>query len=159
MRMAGFPSARRRDRRCRGHARQTRRSEDGAAPRARRDACGALIAPRPLLIASANQDGIFPIVSIREVHGQLQRLYRTLDVAENLGFVETPGGHSYHERSRTAIFSWFLKHLASKAVAAEDAAAARRVRGVRARGRTARSVSHTRMLAIERGGRDPRHRW
>ena len=77
---------------------------------------GALIAPRPLLIASANQDGIFPIQSIRKVHSQLQRLYRAIGKPENLKLVETPGGHSYHERSRTEIFSWFLKHLAGKDV-------------------------------------------
>jgi cephalosporin-C deacetylase-like acetyl esterase len=77
---------------------------------------GALIAPRPLLIASANQDGIFPIESIRKVHAQLDKLYKTLDKAENLRFVETPGGHSYHERSRTAIVSWFLHHLTGKDV-------------------------------------------
>jgi cephalosporin-C deacetylase-like acetyl esterase len=77
---------------------------------------GALFAPRPLLIASANQDGIFPIDSIRKVHSQLETLYRTLGTPENLRFVETPGGHSYHERSRTAIFAWFLKHLMGKDV-------------------------------------------
>ena len=82
---------------------------------------GALIAPRPLLIASANQDGIFPIESIRKVHSQLQRLYATLGVPEHLRFVETPGGHSYHERSRTAIFSWFLQHLMDKRVAPAEA--------------------------------------
>ena len=76
----------------------------------------ALIAPRPLLIASANQDGIFPVDAIREVHAQLEGLYRTLDVSEHLRFVETPGGHSYHERSRTEILSWFLKHLVGKGV-------------------------------------------
>ena len=36
---------------------------------------GSLIAPRPLMIASANQDGIFPITSIRRVHAQLQQAY------------------------------------------------------------------------------------
>ncbi|MGH9308207.1 MAG: hypothetical protein ACRD1U_02455 [Vicinamibacterales bacterium] len=77
----------------------------------------ALIAPRPLLIASASQDGIFPIHAIREVHSQLERLYKTLDRPEHLRLVETPGGHSYHEQSRTAIFSWFLKHLTAKDVA------------------------------------------
>ena len=77
---------------------------------------GALIAPRPLLIASADRDGIFPIDSIRHVHAQLQRLYTTLGRPENLRLVETPGGHSYHERSRTAIFSWFIKHLMGKDV-------------------------------------------
>jgi cephalosporin-C deacetylase-like acetyl esterase len=77
---------------------------------------GALIAPRPLLIASANQDGIFPIDAIRQVHAQLQGLYTTLGAPANLRFVETPGGHSYHERSRTAIFSWFLQHLTGTSV-------------------------------------------
>jgi cephalosporin-C deacetylase-like acetyl esterase len=77
---------------------------------------GALVAPRPLLLASANQDGIFPIDSIHEAHVRLQRLYQTLGRPEHLRFVETPGGHSYHERSRTAVFSWFLEHLMGKSV-------------------------------------------
>lgn len=77
---------------------------------------GALIAPRPLLIASANQDGIFPIDSIRKVHAQLEGLYRTLGQQAHLKFVETPGGHSYHAQSRTAIYSWFLQHLMGKTV-------------------------------------------
>jgi len=77
---------------------------------------GALIAPRPLMIASADHDGIFTIESIREVHERLAKLYATLGVPENLVLVETPGEHSYHERSRTAIFSWFLKHLQGRDV-------------------------------------------
>lgn len=77
---------------------------------------GALIAPRPLLIASADRDAIFTIASIRAVHGQLGRLYATLGAPGNLRLVETPGGHSYHERSRTEIFSFFLKHLQGKEV-------------------------------------------
>lgn len=81
---------------------------------------GALIAPRPLLIASADHDGIFPIDSIRRVHEQLQGLYKMLDKPEHLRLVETPGGHSYHERSRTAIFSFFLQHLSGKNVPAAD---------------------------------------
>lgn len=77
---------------------------------------GGLIAPRPLLIASANRDGIFPIHSIRKVHSQLRRLYGLLGKNDLLKLVETPGGHSYHETSRTAIFSWFLKHLTGKEI-------------------------------------------
>lgn len=75
---------------------------------------GGLIAPRPLMIASADRDEIFTIASIRKVHEQLQGLYGKLGAAANLRLVETPGPHSYHERSRTAIFSWFLKHLAGR---------------------------------------------
>jgi cephalosporin-C deacetylase-like acetyl esterase len=80
---------------------------------------GGLIVPRPLLIASADRDGIFPIQSIRKVHSQLSRLYGMLGKNDLLKLVETPGGHSYHEKSRTAIFSWFLKHLAGKDVPPE----------------------------------------
>jgi cephalosporin-C deacetylase-like acetyl esterase len=77
---------------------------------------GALIAPRPLMIASSNHDGIFAIDAIREVHAQLRRLYSTLGAADNLRLVETPGGHGYHQLSRTAIFSWFVKHLQGKTI-------------------------------------------
>ncbi len=81
---------------------------------------GALIAPRPLMIASADRDGIFTIASIREVYTQLKRLYEMLGAGENLALVETPGGHSYHPRSRKAIFSWFIKHLMGKDVPPEE---------------------------------------
>lgn len=80
---------------------------------------GSLIAPRPLMIASADRDGIFTIESIREVHRQLGGLYRRLGAADRLRLVETPGGHSYHARSRTAIFSWFTRHLMGRDVPAE----------------------------------------
>ena len=78
---------------------------------------GALIAPRPLLIGSANRDGLFTIESIRQVHTQLDGLYRKLGATNNLRLVETPGGHSYHSLSRTGIFSWFAKHLMGRDIA------------------------------------------
>jgi len=81
---------------------------------------GALIAPRPLLIGSANRDGIFTIASIREVYERLRELYDMLGAPENLSLVETPGPHSYHQISRTAIFSWFLHHLAGREVSPEQ---------------------------------------
>ena len=81
---------------------------------------GALIAPRPLLIASADKDGIFTIESIRQVHRQVSRIYRKLGASEHLRLVETPGGHSYHERSRTEIFSWFVRHLQGRDIPAAE---------------------------------------
>lgn len=81
---------------------------------------GALIAPRPLLIASANRDAIFTIAAIRGVHRQLDRLYRLLGAAGNLHLVETPGPHSYHPKSRTAIFSLFLQQLQGREVPPEE---------------------------------------
>jgi cephalosporin-C deacetylase-like acetyl esterase len=81
---------------------------------------GALIAPRPLMIASADRDPIFTIASIREVHQQLSKLYGALGVPERLHLVETPGGHSYHERSRTAIYSLFIRHLQGREIPPEQ---------------------------------------
>jgi hypothetical protein len=78
---------------------------------------GALIAPRPFLIASEDRDPLFTIHSVHEVHRQLSTLYRHLGAASNLKLVETPGGHAYHERSRTAIFSWFARHLQGREIA------------------------------------------
>ena len=72
---------------------------------------GALIAPRPLLIASAKHDWIFDIESVRLIYNKLRLLYEALDHPDRIALVETPGGHSYHEKSRRMIFKWFLKHL------------------------------------------------
>lgn len=77
---------------------------------------GALIAPRPLLVAAANRDGLYSIEAIRTAYQQIERIYKLHDADENTSFVETPGGHSYHEISRTQIFSFFLKHLMGKDV-------------------------------------------
>ena len=77
---------------------------------------GALIAPRPLMIASSDRDAMNTIASIREVHRGLAPLYEALGAPDNLRLVETPGPHAYHEISRTAIFSWFTRHLMGRDV-------------------------------------------
>ncbi len=81
---------------------------------------GALIAPRPLLIASADRDGLNSIEAVRDVYGRLKEIYKLYDKPDNVLLVETPGGHSYHERSRTRIFSFFIKHLMGKDVSPEE---------------------------------------
>jgi len=72
---------------------------------------GALIAPRPLLIASAVRDWIYDIESVRLIYNKLKKLYDLLGAPENILLVEAPGGHAYHEVSRRMIFKWFIKHL------------------------------------------------
>jgi len=72
---------------------------------------GALIAPRPLLICSAQRDWMFDIESVRLTYRKLKKLYEVLGSSDNVLLVETPGGHSYHESSRMMIFKWFLKYL------------------------------------------------
>jgi cephalosporin-C deacetylase-like acetyl esterase len=81
---------------------------------------GALIAPRALLIGSADRDGIYSIASIRETYGKVKRVYELLGVGERCTLIATPGPHSYHRLSRTGIFSWFTKYLKGEDVPAEE---------------------------------------
>ncbi len=82
---------------------------------------GALIAPRPLLIAQADRDGLNTIESSREVFYDLKDLYKLYNAGDKITMIETPGGHSYHPTSREAIFSFFFKYLMGKDVAPEKA--------------------------------------
>lgn len=82
---------------------------------------GALIAPKPFLIAQADQDGMFPIESVRELYGQVKKTYDLYGKPENVSFIETPGPHSYHQLSRENIFSFFLNHLMNKKVTPTEA--------------------------------------
>ncbi len=81
---------------------------------------GALIAPRPLLIACADHDEVFALYSAREVHAQLERLYKMLGSESNLRLVVASGGHGYYPLSRTEVFSWLVKHLQGKNVPPEQ---------------------------------------
>jgi dienelactone hydrolase len=80
---------------------------------------GALIAPRPLLIVDSDHDVHFTLAGTREVNRQLKRFYTLLGAPGNLGWVVAPGAHSYHPASRTAVFSWFVKHLQGKTIPPE----------------------------------------
>ncbi|MCD6563193.1 MAG: acetylxylan esterase [Thermoproteales archaeon] len=81
---------------------------------------GALIAPKPLLIASAKNDWIFDIESVRLIYRKLKAFYKMLGEEDKIMLVETPGPHSYHEASRKAIFKWFLKYLKDIEVSEEE---------------------------------------
>ncbi len=82
---------------------------------------GALIAPRPLLICEADRDGLNTIESVRELYHHIDRIYKLYGASDQIGFVETPGGHSYHKISREKIFSFFIKHLMGKDISPEEA--------------------------------------
>jgi hypothetical protein len=82
---------------------------------------GALIAPRPLYIAQADRDGLNTIESSARVYKELRDFYSLLGAAENIDFISTPGGHSYHKNSRQGIFSFFMKHLMDREVDPETA--------------------------------------
>ncbi|MBW6501997.1 MAG: alpha/beta hydrolase family protein [Bacteroidales bacterium] len=82
---------------------------------------GALIAPRPILIGQSDRDGLNRVESVREIYTDLKRIYDLHGVPGNISYIETPGGHSYHEKSRSGIFSFFLEHLMGKSVSPEEA--------------------------------------
>lgn len=82
---------------------------------------GALIAPRPLLIAQSDRDGMYRIGAVHDLHEQVAKTYALFGKPENLSFVETPGPHSYHRISRENIFSFFMKHLKNRQVTPEQA--------------------------------------
>jgi len=70
---------------------------------------GALIAPRPILVASAKQDAYFSIESVREIFENVKHVYDLYGKADKITLIETPGGHAYHENSKKAVFSFFMK--------------------------------------------------
>ncbi len=82
---------------------------------------GALIAPRPLLICQANQDGWNTVESVRELYTDIKKIYAYYDSTDKIGFIETPGGHSYHQISTENIFSFFMEHLMGKNIPPEKA--------------------------------------
>lgn len=82
---------------------------------------GALIAPRPLLIAQADGDGMNTIESARELFGDIKRFYNLYDAEDKISLIETPGGHSYHQSSREGTHSFFLKHLMGRDISPEEA--------------------------------------
>ena len=81
---------------------------------------GTLIAPRPLLIAQSDRDGLNQVESVQEIYRDLSTYYGTLGAADNISYIETPGGHSYHKDSRQGIFSFFMKHLMDTEVSPEE---------------------------------------
>ncbi|MEN8203014.1 MAG: hypothetical protein ABFS28_10490 [Bacteroidota bacterium] len=82
---------------------------------------GALIAPRPLLIAQADGDGLNTIESVRELYRDISKMYSLHGSPENIGMTEYTGRHSYQRKGRQAINAFFLEHLMGKTVSPEEA--------------------------------------
>ncbi len=82
----------------------------------------ALIAPRPLLIVSADRDSLFSISSIEDFHRRLAAVYRHLGAEANLKLFTFRAGHSYQPASRRVTFHWFLRHLQGRDVPLDEVA-------------------------------------
>lgn len=83
---------------------------------------GALIAPRPFLIAQTTGDGYYSIEAVRALYQKLQPFYRLLGKPDNVRMVEAAGGHSYgaNQEFRQEVLAFFQRELMGKAVATGD---------------------------------------
>lgn len=68
---------------------------------------GALIAPRPLLVASGTEDVIWRPYAWREIARRLDKQYAALDVGDRFNLVADASPHGYTPKLRKAIFQWF----------------------------------------------------
>jgi len=72
---------------------------------------GALIAPRPLLIAAGVDDALWRPYAFRETAHRIKRVYESLGVPDDCDLVEDLSFHGYTPKLRQAIFEWFNHHL------------------------------------------------
>lgn len=82
----------------------------------------ALIAPRPLLLANSDSDGIFPLDGVMRTHVQLRQLYAALGASQNYGVIITPGPHKDTQELQVGAFRWLLKTLKGEEVIVDEAA-------------------------------------
>jgi dienelactone hydrolase len=72
----------------------------------------ALMAPRALLLANTDKDGIFPLDGVYRIHEQNELLYSKLGAGQkNLGIVITEGGHKDTQEIQIPAFKWFNRHM------------------------------------------------
>ncbi len=73
------------------------------------DVCG-LICPRPLLVTTADNDGVAPLAGFRRAYRALKGIYRDQGAADNLEQDVFSGGHEFSGRK---AYDFFDKHLAT----------------------------------------------
>ncbi|MBV6639415.1 MAG: acetylxylan esterase [Cyclobacteriaceae bacterium] len=83
---------------------------------------GALIAPRPFMIAQTTNDLYYSIDAVRTLHEKLKPVYQLYGQEKNLPMREAPGPHSYgtHEELRAEILSFFYRELKGKEIDPEE---------------------------------------
>jgi len=73
----------------------------------------SLLAPRPALFLTGDQDGGSPVAGIRKIEAVARDVYRLLGKPEMFGSVVYPGvGHSYTPDMWERMLGWFDRHLA-----------------------------------------------
>ncbi|MBK8506371.1 MAG: acetylxylan esterase [Saprospiraceae bacterium] len=72
---------------------------------------GLLIAPRPLLIANADQDAIFPLDGVYRTYREIKKVYEKLNIPELIALNIVGGGHHDVQEIRIHPFRWFNHFL------------------------------------------------
>lgn len=82
---------------------------------------GALIAPRPFMIAQPNRDLYYSIEAVHTLYDKTKPIYSFYGKPENLIMKDATGGHSYgsKEELRLEVLSFFLKELMGKNIATD----------------------------------------
>ncbi len=82
----------------------------------------AMVAPRPLLIANTDKDGIFPLEGIERVHQKVRHIYRLYGADKKFGLQISEGPHWDVAELQVAAFRWFNRFLKEVDTPIEDAA-------------------------------------
>jgi cephalosporin-C deacetylase-like acetyl esterase len=72
---------------------------------------GALIAPRPLLMAHGRKDSLFPVPGYEEFQAKVGTLYRAYGVGDSFANVVVETGHADSDFLREQAIRWFDTHL------------------------------------------------
>jgi len=72
---------------------------------------GALIAPRPFLMAAGSEDVLWRPSGYRDVAHRIRHQYAALDAGDKFDLVEDLSPHGYTPKLRQAIFTFFNTHL------------------------------------------------
>ncbi|WP_157637833.1 alpha/beta hydrolase [Flexithrix dorotheae] len=83
---------------------------------------GALIAPRPFMIAQTNRDGYYSFESVQTLYNKIKKIYTFYEEEENLILAEGSGKHGYGEtfELRKDILAFFLKELMDKDISEKE---------------------------------------
>ncbi|MFO0906078.1 MAG: prolyl oligopeptidase family serine peptidase [Pirellulales bacterium] len=85
----------------------------------------ALVAPRPLLIANTDRDGIFPLRGVVATYERTRRIYDLASKSPPLGLTIAPGPHKDTQDLQVPAFRWFDAHLQAKLRLIDEAATPR----------------------------------
>lgn len=80
----------------------------------------ALFAPKPLLFANSDKDGIFPMSGNKRIIERLRKCYDLFGAKDKVDEHVSKGGHDYREDLRLAVFNFFNTHLKGNKAPAKD---------------------------------------